>query len=105
MSVRSHALSLVAVACFAGAPALAADTPDGRALYESRCDVCHDKSVHNRAARKSRNIDELRRWVVRWNAELGGAWKDPEIDAVTRYLNQRYYKFPCPARLCAGERA
>lgn len=105
MSVRSHALLFVAIACLAEAPALGADTSEGRALYESRCDACHDKSVHNRAARKSRNIDEVRRWVERWNAELGGAWKDPEIDAVTRYLNQRFYKFPCPPRLCGDERA
>ena len=46
-----------------------------------------------------------RQWVSRWNTELGGAWKDEEIDAVTRYLNQRFYKFPCPARLCKGDKA
>jgi len=100
-------LALV-VAVFAGCHAplvLGEDTAPGRALYESRCDVCHDKSVHNRAARKSRNLTEVRKWVSRWNTELGGAWKDAEIDAVTRYLNQRFYKFPCPARICKGDKA
>lgn len=83
-------------------PALArgGDAVDGRALYESRCGACHERSVHSRAARKSQELGELRRWVSRWNAELGGAWKDEEIDAVTRHLNQRYYQFPCPAPFC-----
>lgn len=99
------ALALALIACGHAPLAFGADTSQGRALYESRCDVCHDKSVHNRAARKSRNLGEVRQWVSRWNSELGGAWKDEEIDAVTRYLNERFYKFPCPARLCKGERA
>lgn len=80
--------------------ALADDTVHGRALYESRCDTCHDTSVHNRAVRKSRDFAEIRQWVARWNTALDGAWTDEEIDAVTRYLNERYYKFPCPARIC-----
>ena len=81
------------------------DAVQGRALYESRCDTCHETSVHNRTVRKSRSFDEVRQWVARWNVELGGAWKDEEIDAVTRYLNQRFYKFPCPARICKGDKA
>lgn len=85
--------------------ALADDAVRGRALYESRCDTCHDRSVHNRAVRKSRNFAEVRQWVARWNTELDGAWTDEEIDAVTRYLNERYYKFPCPARICKAGQA
>lgn len=81
------------------------DAIEGRALYESRCDACHEKSVHNRAARKSRDLAEVRRWVSRWNTELGGAWNDEEIDAVTRYLNQRFYRFPCEAPLCKDGKA
>jgi len=105
MPVRSLMLMLAISAALGAVPAAAADTSQGRALYESRCDACHDKSVHHRSARKARNIGEIRHWVARWNSELGGAWKDDEIDAVTRYLNQRFYKFPCPTRLCADEKA
>lgn len=97
---------VVALVSCCHAPIVSADeTLRGRALYETRCDACHDKSVHNRAARKSRNLYQVRQWVARWNAELGGAWTDEEIDAVTRYLNQRFYKFPCPALICKGDKA
>lgn len=104
--VALPAASLLALSLLAVAPAATgADTSQGRALYESRCDACHDKSVHSRDARKSRNFAEIRGWVARWNAELGGAWKDDEINAVTRYLNDRYYKFRCPPQFCNGEKA
>jgi mono/diheme cytochrome c family protein len=103
MSRRRIALALIA--CCHAPLVLGDETAAGRALYESRCDACHDKSVHNRAARKSRNVGEIRQWVARWNTELGGAWTGPEIDAVTRYLNQRFYKFPCPPAICKRDKA
>jgi hypothetical protein len=103
---RRRIMYVLALLASAHAPLVLGDeTAPGRALYEARCDVCHDKSVHNREARKSRNVGEIRQWVSRWNTELGGAWKDDEIDAVTRYLNQRFYKFPCPPRICKGDKA
>lgn len=101
MSRRWFAVVLVAASHLP--PAIGDDA--GRALYESRCDSCHQTSVHNRAVRKSRTVDELRRWVSRWNSELGVAWKDDEIDAVTRHLNRRYYRFPCPEPLCKDHQA
>jgi cytochrome c-type biogenesis protein CcmH/NrfF len=78
----------------------------GRALYELRCDQCHDQSVHQRTSRKAKNFSEVRASVVRWDRQQGGsAWRDDEVDLVTRYLNNRYYKFPCPASVCGSSRA
>ena len=104
MPARSLMLMLALSASLGATQAVATGASEGRALYESRCDACHDKSVHNRSTRKARNFGEIRHWVARWNAELGGAWKDDEIDAVTRYLNERYYRFPCPPAMCPTDR-
>lgn len=89
-----------------GGPALAApaDAAQGQALYETRCGGCHDRSVHARRVRSARSFAEVRAWVVNWNRQTGALWRDDEIDAVTRYLNERYYRFPCPAEVCGTDR-
>ena len=64
----------------------------GRALYETRCIACHDRSVHRRESRKAADFPALRAQVSRWSETAGGEWKAEEIDAVTVYLNDRYYR-------------
>jgi len=103
--LRIASIALMAMAAMSVWPLLAADAERGRLLYESRCDICHDTGIHLRASRKARNFDEIREQVMRWNAELGGAWKSEEIDDVTRYLNGRFYLFPCPERICGTGQA
>jgi len=82
----------------------AADAARGRALYETRCGGCHDRSVHARAAKAAKSFDEVRGYVVSWDRQIGRLWRDDEIDAVTRYLNERYYRYPCPAPVCGTAR-
>jgi hypothetical protein len=77
----------------------------GRALYEARCEGCHDRSVHQRSARIARDYAGVRAAVVRWDRELGALWRPDEIDAVTRHLNALYYRFPCTGPACVPERA
>ena len=87
--------------------AFAAEPEPGRGsvLYETRCNACHASSVHQRSARKAETFDALRAQVLRWSAEVGGSWSADEIDDVTLYLNQLYYRFPCPQSLCKANRA
>jgi mono/diheme cytochrome c family protein len=85
--------------------ALAADSARGSVLYETRCGACHAASVHNRDARKATSFDGLRAQVLRWSVEVGGSWSGDEIDDVTVYLNQRYYRFPCPQSVCKADQA
>jgi hypothetical protein len=86
--------------------AVAADAVRGKALYEARCDGCHDKSVHNRIARKARSYEEIRNMVERWSRQVGrGTWTGEEIDDVTRFLNERYYNLPCPPAACRDAQA
>lgn len=88
----------------AQSPAAPGD-PRGQALYEARCGGCHERSVHQRTARIARDYAGVRAAVERWSRETGAAWRADEIDAVTRHLNGRYYRFPCTGTACAAERA
>lgn len=96
---------LAAALLLAAGGACAAETERGRALYEARCDRCHDVSVHGRSARSARTFDQIRAYVARWDRELGTAWTMSDINAVARYLNEKYYRFPCPAEYCKAEQA
>jgi mono/diheme cytochrome c family protein len=111
LSIQSAARLRAAIAILAlslAVPALAqaaADAERGKLLYETRCSACHASSVHKREARKAKSFTALRAQVLRWSAEGGGAWSADEIDAVTQYLNRRYYGFPCPATVCKAAQA
>jgi len=82
-----------------------ADAARGKLLYEARCSACHESSVHERKARKAASYFALRAQVLRWSAEVGGSWSADEIGSVALYLNQRYYRFPCPPDLCKANQA
>jgi len=101
MLAAGAALAAVAAGSH-GSPATraASDDPLGAALYESRCTGCHERSVHSRSPRRAGSFDQIRAYVWRWDRYLGGAWKQDEIDAVAKYLNERYYHFPCPQDAC-----
>lgn len=102
-----YLLAVWLAALVAGGPAAAApaDAAQGRALYETRCGGCHDRSVHARTVRSAKTYAQVRAWVQNWNRQTGSLWRDDEIDAVTRYLNERYYRFPCPAEVCGTQRS
>lgn len=101
------AMLAAALAAFVGLPAAhaQADASRGQTLYEAHCSACHDRSVHGRAVRTARTFEQVREQVVRWQREVGVAWQAEDVDAVTIYLNQRYYRFPCPTTVCAAPRA
>jgi hypothetical protein len=44
---------------------------------------CHDRSVHQREARKALTIEGIKAQVRRWDAFLNGAWRDSEVNDVT----------------------
>ncbi len=94
----------LALAALAAPVASAADAEAGRALYETRCGGCHDRSVHERTARAAKSFAQLRAAIARWDRHAGALWRKEEIDAVTRYLNERYYRFPCPDDVCGSAR-
>jgi mono/diheme cytochrome c family protein len=103
-SMRPVVGTAAAVAVLLAAPALAGDADRGELLYGARCTGCHTESVHNRAARKALTIEGIKAQVRRWNAFLGGAWGEREMNDVTTYLNDLYYQYPCTPDVCPEDR-
>ena len=101
MSTRFATCCAFACALLAGSAA-AADAERGRGLYEQRCTACHAQSVHSRAHRVAADYGEVRGWVQRWNDTLGLAWQSEDIDDVTAFLNETYYRYPVPGPREAG---
>jgi hypothetical protein len=85
------------VFAFAASSANAQDFMDrGRTLYELRCGECHNDSLHKRSVPAARNCDQIRSWVLHWSDVLSARWEREDVDAVTFYLNQRFYRYECP---------
>ena len=97
---RPAAALLAAALAAAAPPAHAQAVQLGRALYETRCIACHASSVQQRESRRAADFGALRDEVARWAATAGGAWLDEEIDSVTAYVNDRWYRYPCPETIC-----
>ncbi|HYR01639.1 MAG TPA: cytochrome C [Casimicrobiaceae bacterium] len=100
MDHRSWGALLVITAAAAQAevsPAVAR----GELLYTTYCQGCHTTQVHWREKRLATDRAGLAVQVERWqvNGRLG--WSAEDVDAVVRYLDVRYYRFP-DSRPAAG---
>lgn len=80
-----------------------ADVARGKALYEVACVHCHDRSIHDRKQLAARTFDDVRNYVRRWSSVAGQKWSPSDIQAVTLYLNARYYRYPCDTPDCKHE--
>ncbi len=78
---------------FPAALAIAADTAHGKTLAQQHCTACHDNGVYTRENRRVTTLDGLRTQVRRCELSLGLKWFDEDINDVTGYLNESFYKF------------
>ena len=89
-------------ACIGGAITVAAQpapsSSRGELLYSTHCIGCHTTQVHWRDHRLATDWASLRVQVLRWQGNTGLAWSDDDVLAVTRYLNDLYYRFPAPGK-------
>lgn len=81
-------------------PVGAADLERGRLLHGTFCLGCHGDSVAKRENRVARSHAELRRQVARWQGNTGLKWESQDVDDVTAYLNDAYYRLPCEGSGC-----
>lgn len=88
----SHALPALAMT-LATLPAAAADPAAGQELVDTHCQSCHQSEVYTRPDHRVKDLNQLKVQVKRCEFSLGLRWFDDEIDNVTTYLNQKYYKF------------
>lgn len=92
MNIRLQ-LSLATLLLIPAAQADAADTAHGQALVQQHCMACHDNGVYTRPNRRVTSLDGLQKQVRRCELSLGLKWFDEDINAVTGYLNESFYKF------------
>jgi hypothetical protein len=72
-----------------------ADRPStrGALLYDAHCIACHTEQMHWREQRAATDWSSLKFQVRRWQGNAGLQWGDDDIDAVARFLNERFYRF------------
>ena len=85
----------VLVLALSGAGAVAAQSP-AQTRHDTYCIACHGTNVYTRENRTAKDYQSLREEVDRWQNNVSLRWSNEEIDAVTRFLAQRYYGFSCP---------
>lgn len=73
---------------------VASGAQTGKALHDANCISCHDAGVYTRADRKVTSLEALAGQVRRCDANLGTKLFDEDLDKITAYLNETYYKFP-----------
>lgn len=65
----------------------------GQLLYEHHCTECHTSVVHVRKNHKAHTPAAVRGWVAKWANHKQLEWSAEDIEAVSDYLGERYYKF------------
>lgn len=91
MTIKYSLLTLCLLAPMTGLQA--ADIKHGKDLQEKHCMSCHDDGMYTREDRFINKLSSLRTQVQRCESTLGLKWFDEDVDAVTAYLNKKYYKF------------
>jgi len=93
-------LWLMGTALLAVTTASAEDIGRGRLLYETYCVFCHTTKIHSGDEPRVKSWEQLLFQVSRWQKEVRQNWGPDDIDAVAHYLDDRYYKLPCPSLTC-----
>jgi mono/diheme cytochrome c family protein len=73
--------------------ARAAAPSRGELLYTTHCIACHSTQMHWRDQRLATDLDSLRQQVRLWQGRALLSWTEDDVDEVTRYLDQRIYRF------------
>ncbi len=86
-------LSLAAMLLIPVMHAGAADIARGQSLVQQHCMACHDNGIYTRPNRRVTSLPGLQKQVRRCELSLGLKWFDDDINDVTAYLNDTFYKF------------
>src|SRR5215471_12293925 len=88
-----------------GQAVASADVQRGRLLYETHCVACHTTQAHWRDKHIVKSWADLLYQVARMQKNAGQDWSSGEIGDVAAYLNERFYKMPCPKQGCESPEA
>lgn len=70
----------------------------GELLYTTHCVACHTTQMHWRDQRLAQDWNSLQALVRRWQGTALLQWSEDDILEVTRFLNERIYRFVPPAQ-------
>jgi len=88
----AKAFSAALVLALVAGQAPAADSRQGRILYETHCGGCHYPRVHERKTTQIESNAALRREVAKWAAQTPRRFTPGEVDDITEYLNRSHYR-------------
>lgn len=94
MSPMSRAFALAGLLCLA-APAthaLTGDAARGEKLH-AKCLDCHGTALYEPDRRKIKSLKALRKEVKRWGTYYAPALSEQEVEDLTTWLNQKFYKY------------
>jgi mono/diheme cytochrome c family protein len=99
--MMTPASSTVLLTCSVLVGALALATPAraqsrGELLYSTHCIACHTTQMHWRDKKQATDWNSLKAEVRLWQSAAKLAWSEDDIVAVTRHLNDTFYRFASP---------
>ena len=89
---------LICAAIVTHPSAHSADLERGKLLHDNHCRLCHDSIAYKRSSAAAADYAQVRAQVVRWQSNTGLRWSEEDVDNVTAYLVQTYYKLTPPAK-------
>ncbi|MGB9148991.1 MAG: hypothetical protein WCB36_01970 [Burkholderiales bacterium] len=92
-------MNVVAMLVIVPTPAWAGDAERGKSLHDSQCIRCHDVKMYQREQHRAHDWNSLQGVVDHWQKEIKAQWTPADIDDVTTYLNQQFFRFPPPVKI------
>ena len=87
-------LVVAGVSGMVSGPAAASDLERGKALHDTFCVMCHAPAIYSRSDRLANTYLEVRQQVERWQGNARLRWTQSDIESVTDYVADQYYKIP-----------
>jgi mono/diheme cytochrome c family protein len=78
---------------FAETALLPGDAKRGKTLHAANCVSCHDSKMYTRKNRRVQTLSGLIGQVEGCNTQLQKALSKSQVDDITAYLNETYYRF------------
>ena len=72
---------------------LPGDAAKGKQLHDAGCISCHGSDVYTRKNRRIKSVEGLIGQVKNCNNNLSRSYNSAELNDLTKYLNETYYKF------------
>ena len=69
------------------------DVAKGKQLHDAGCISCHGSDVYTRKNRRIKSIEGLIGQVNNCNKNLSRSYDNAQLNDLTKYLNETYYKF------------